>query len=426
MDSDQLMTLRETIQRYIGGGWGKDIPDDQHPLAAWVIRGTDFGGARLGDVSTCPLRYHKESNLRSRRLQPSDIVFEVSGGSKDQPVGRSLLVTDSLLGRFAGDVICASFCKLVRPDANTIDASYLFWLMQAMYDDRSIVQFQVQSTGISNFRFEDFLDNLVVDVPPLATQRRIATVLASYDELIENNTRRIQILEEMAQAIYREWFVEFRYPGHEDVPLVDSDLGPIPEGWEWQPLFDVAVPTFGFAFKSKQFNTEGDGVPVIRIRDLPKNGSQTFTRESAATRYEVDDGDLLVGMDGDFHMCMWSAGPAYLNQRVVRFRPQDDSLSRYEIFLGLKRPIQELNQSIVGTTVAHLGKRHLELLRLAVPTEGVRNQARAVFDPLFDLVIGLRKANRNLRTTRDLLLPRLISGEIDVSDLDIDAGDAAA
>jgi type I restriction enzyme S subunit len=230
----------------------------------------------------------------------------------------------------------------------------------------------------------------------------------------------------MAQALYREWFVDFHYPGHEGEALVDSELGTIPEGWVAAPLFDVAEPTFGFAFESKQFNSEGVGNPVIRIRDLPRNRTETSTTEVAGTQYEVSDGDVLIGMDGIFHMCRWSAGPAYLNQRVVRFRPADDRLSRYQIHLGLERPIRELNETIVGTTVAHLGKRHLQRLHLPVPPEPLRSHARGVFDPLLDQVILLRKSTATLRGTRDLLLPRLISGELDVSGLDLDLRDLVA
>jgi type I restriction enzyme, S subunit len=263
------------------------------------------------------------------------------------------------------------------------------------------------------------LHGLPVICPDTDTQHVIAAVLGALDDLIENNRRRIELLEQMAHALYREWFVRFRYPGHENAPLVASDLGPIPEGWELRPLFDVVEPTFGFPFKSKLFNPHGDGMPVIRIRDLPRNGTETWTTETVAPQYEVEDGDILIGMDGDFHMCRWSGGNAYLNQRVVRFRPLKDVMSRYEIFLALERPIRQLNDSIVGTTVAHLGKRHLEALHLVVPSADLRGSAREIFDPMFDLAIQLQKATTNLRATHDLLLPRLISGEIDVSKLDL-------
>jgi len=259
-------------------------------------------------------------------------------------------------------------------------------------------------------------------LPALPTQRKIASILSAYDDLIENNTRRIAVLEEMAQSIYREWFVNFRFPGFEDVKLVDSPLGMIPEGWEAYDLYSSADVTQGFAFKSKLFNDEGNGIPVIRIRNIPKHKSKTFTTQEAADKYLVENGDILIGMDGDFHMCRWSGGTSFLNQRVTRIRGTT-CLPEYVLFHALKMPIEYLNATIVGTTVAHLGKSHLEKLHVTMPYPELCEQAHEVFDPLYELEIVLRRKNEVLRTTRDLLLPKLISGKLDVEDLDIDVSE---
>jgi type I restriction enzyme S subunit len=263
-----------------------------------------------------------------------------------------------------------------------------------------------------------------ISIPPVQSQKTIASILSAYDDLIENNSRRIEILEEMAQAIYREWFVEFRYPGHEDVPLVDSELGPIPEGWEVRSLFEIAEATFGFPFGSEFFNTAGEGTPVIRIRDVAKNLSGTWTSEEFEGRYRVENGDLLVGMDGEFHMCKWAGGIAALNQRVVRFRPRH-GIGRYELFQALRGPISDLNRMIVGTTVAHLGKRHLEQIQIVVPNPEIQTKLVEPLESMFQLELNLRTEIQVLRETRDLLLPRLISGEIDVSELDIELADSS-
>lgn len=266
------------------------------------------------------------------------------------------------------------------------------------------------------------INKICIPCPDLPTQRRIASILSAYDDLIENNTRRIKILEEMAQMLYQEWFVHFRFPRHENVRMVDSELGPIPEGWRAQSLFDVAQVTYGFPFKSKLFVDGGDGRPVIRIRDIKANFSNTRTTEYADPKYVVEDGDLLVGMDGDFHMGKWSGSDAYLNQRVVRFRPKID-ISPYFLFLSLQTPIQHFGSTIVGTTVAHLSDRDLRSIQLAVPADDVRAKLSLLFDPLFKLEITLRRKNSNLRTTRDLLLPKLIFGDIPVEAADDVAGE---
>lgn len=252
----------------------------------------------------------------------------------------------------------------------------------------------------------------------LAAQRTIGSILGSIDDLIENNRRRIDVLEEMAQAIYREWFVNFRFPGHETATFVDSALGPIPEGWEIRRLFDVADVGFGFSFKSKHFAENGRH-PVIRIRDVPRGTTATFSDETVDDRYRVDDGDVLIGMDGDFHLRQWTGGTAWLNQRVARLRPLDGISARH-LQLAITDPIKRLNESITGTTVAHLGKRHLELIEIAVPSTDVRDMTRSILDDCSDQECRLFQTNGRLAAIRDLLLPKMVTGEIDVSQLDLD------
>jgi type I restriction enzyme S subunit len=259
-------------------------------------------------------------------------------------------------------------------------------------------------------------------IPPLNTQRKIAGVLSAYDDLIENNSRRIAILEEMAQAIYREWFVNFRFPGHENVKLIDSPLGKIPEGWRVANLFDIAEISYGFPYKSKQFTTTPEGKPVIRIRDILGHRSETYTNEDAGTKYIVKDGDILIGMDGDFHMCRWAGGDAVLNQRVARLRTKNE-LPQYVLFHCVREPILHFNATIVGTTVAHLGDKHLREINVVCPPMNLLINLHAIFEPLFFAEINLRKKIELLRSTRDLLLPKLISGQLDVEDLDIDIGE---
>lgn len=268
-------------------------------------------------------------------------------------------------------------------------------------------------------------DNLSVDkllsfdflVPPLSLQQRIAGILSAYDELIENSQRRIKILEAMARALYREWFVHFRFPGHENHPRAASPLGEIPQGWKVKFVKDVATVTYGFPFQSGKFKTDGIGTPVIRIRDILAGASATFTEENAESKYHVRNGHILVGMDGDFHMNIWSSGHAYQNQRVARFDSKGE-IGNFHLFLALEKPIQEFNKAIVGTTVAHLGDMHIKTIQIVWPPEDIRDKAREALEPLSEQVIALKRQAANLRRTRDLLLPRLLSGQIEVEAAD--------
>ena len=254
---------------------------------------------------------------------------------------------------------------------------------------------------------------MLVPCPHRAEQDRIAGILSAYDDLIENCQRRIRILEDIARSLYREWFVHFRYPGTEAVPLVESALGLIPSNWTALPVKEIAEVIYGFPFKSQAFNANGVGRPVVRIRDIPMGASATYTDEVAEAKYDIDNGDILIGMDGDFHMCIWSGGAAVQNQRVAKFRPRP-AIGIGHLFFALEAPIQQLNRSIVGTTVAHLGDAHIKLLQLILPPEVIRKRADSVLEPAWRQVVALRGKVANLRRTRDLLLPRLLSGQLHV------------
>lgn len=253
------------------------------------------------------------------------------------------------------------------------------------------------------------------NLPSFPAQDRIASILCAYDDLIENNTRRIEILEEMARRLYEEWLVQFRFPEHEDVEFKESELGLIPERWNIQSLYDVAEVTYGHPFKASQFNVDGVGLGIVRIRDIKAGKVKTYTSEEGKPKHLIENGDILVGMDGQFHMGKWAGGQAWLVQRVARFRPIE--IGRYFLFLSLERPIKHLENTIVGTTVAHLSAKDLQELHVVMPDQAVLETASSFLEPIYDLEMKLRRKNANLRAQRDLLLPKLISGEIDVSDI---------
>jgi type I restriction enzyme S subunit len=131
----------------------------------------------------------------------------------------------------------------------------------------------------------------------------------------------------------------------------------------------------------------------------------------------VKNGNILVGMDGDFHMCIWSNGHAYQNQRVARFEPKGE-FSNFHLFFCLEKPIQELNKAIVGTTVAHLGDMHIKAIHVLWPDQETRARTKVILEPISEKIVALKRQNQNLRRTRDLLLPRLLAGQLDVGEVE--------
>ena len=298
-------------------------------------------------------------------------------------------------------------CSRLRSKTEKLDQEYLRFIIGSPSFESYIIPI---TTGINvpHISGKQILD-YEFPLPPLHIQRHMVSILSTYDDLIENSLRRIKILESMARALYREWFVHFRFPGHEFTPRVPSPLGDIPQGWEARHLKDIATVTYGFPFASKKFNINGNGVPVVRIRDIPQGFSATFTDEDAEIKYHIKNGHILVGMDGDFHMCIWSSGHVLQNQRVARFESSGE-MGNFHLFLALEKPIQDFNKAIVGTTVAHLGDMHIKTIQIAWPPAYLRKKAHDILEPISEQIIALKRQIQNLRRTRDLLLPRLLSG----------------
>lgn len=367
-----------------------------------LIKAKEIGGGRI-DFETCDHISQEEHLAVISRSKPElgDTLFAHIGAS----LGEAAYVNTNR--EFSIKNIA-----LFKPNPEVIDGKYLYYLVISP-------QFQAMAKGTKTGSAQPFLSlqqlrtHQLLYQEDLTIQKRVGNSLSKYDDLIENNLQRIKILGQIAQTIFTEWFINFHFPSHEKVTMVQSgtSFGKIPEGWEIKNLFDVAEITYGFPFKSKLFTSQNIGKPVIRIRDIQENRTTTYTQQTADKKYIVVNGDLVVGMDGDFHMGKWSGGEAYLNQRVVRFRPKTKD-ARYFLFLSLKKPIDFFQATIVGTTVAHLSDADLKSINILVPSEKIFNQFNKLTDRLFSLEIALRVANECLRRSRDLLIPRLITGEI--------------
>jgi type I restriction enzyme S subunit len=230
--------------------------------------------------------------------------------------------------------------------------------------------------------------------------------------LIENNTRRIQILDEMAHAIYREWFVEFRYPGHDGVPLVDSDLGRIPEGWRALTWGDLATLDYGRALRGYKdatadypvFGTNG----LIGWHDAPLFGPGVVVGRKGAYR----------GIHLSSQPCWVIDTAFYLN---IRDAKQIDPLFAYYQLRTV-----DLDSIDSGSAIPSTSRAAFYAIPLVVPPANIVQRFSDVARDMFQLKRTLENSSAVLRTTRDLLLPRLISGEIDVSELNIDGADVAA
>ena len=285
---------------------------------------------------------------------------------------------------------------------------YVYYFLQTMH----LEQFNA-GAGVPTLN-QNHLHSLKILVHDKDTQRRIAAILSRYDEAIENNNKRIKLLGQMAQNLYKEWFVRFRFPGYESAEFENG----LPKGWKYENLFDVVNVTYGYAFASELFCDDSNLNPVVRIRDILDNHTNTFTSEECDEKYLIKENEILIGMDGIFHMCMWNGERAYQNQRVVRLNSKTDTVSNYFVYLSVYPQVKFWEQTIAGTTVAHLGDKHLKRISILMPDEKTLKSATIKFDLLMKQKNKLFKQNQNLSRQRDMLLPRLMSGKLQAKLLD--------
>ena len=266
----------------------------------------------------------------------------------------------------------------------------------------------------------DMISLLTITVPTLEEQENIANILSCLDEKIELNNEMNKTLEEMAQCIFKRWFVDFEFPNENGEPykssggeMVDSELGMIPNGWEVVNYINTSDIQYGFAFKSKLFNDK-EGKPIIRIRDISNSYTPTYTTEEYNDLYIVTKNDILVGMDGEFKAHIWGGKDSLLNQRVLRIRPKDNNSIAYSYF-SIKEPLRYLENSKVGTTVIHLGKKDIDNIKIVYPPNNLISKYRDIADNLINKICENKVEIMELLELRDSLLPKLMSGEIKVN-----------
>lgn len=296
-----------------------------------------------------------------------------------------------------------------RSIEDVTDSKFVYYFVTSPWFRNIATKSMVGSSGRQRVQ-QSVLENLEINLPPLAEQKRIAAILGALDDKIELNRRINANLEEQAQALFKSWFVDFE--PFRDGPFVDSELGKIPKGWKVGDIYTYLDVIYGAPYKSALFNTDKKGYPLIRIRDLKTFSPQFYTEEILPNTEYVDSGDIVAGMDAEFVPYIWKGEKGLLNQRVCKFMPKYDYVSKYYI-LSLIRPTLEFVQSYkVGTTVSHLGKSDIDKFKVITPPAEIVKRFSGIVDSFHQQIIKLAKENLNLFALRDTLLPKLMAGEI--------------
>jgi len=324
-------------------------------------------------------------------------------------------ITIALFDDFDKALISQAYIPFEVKDEKELNPEYLMmWFRRPEFD--RYARFKSHGSAREIFDWNEMCE-VELPVPSIEKQQEIVREYHTIHNRIALNNQLISKLEETAQAIYKQWFIEFEFPDEKGKPY-KSNGGKmvwcaelekeIPEGWRIVFLDEICKKLYGYPFDSNLFTSEKkNNVPLIRIRDILNGFSDVFTSEKVDTKFLLENGDLLIGMDGTFHMSIWSNNNAYLNQRVVRFRPLTEKLSNLQVLYSIYEKIKDFENNIHGTTVAHLSDKHIKEVMFLFGKDKIQKEVTAHFKKITNHIINTKQENQKLEELKDLLLAKM-------------------
>lgn len=305
----------------------------------------------------------------------------------------------------------------LAPNAITIKLKgdndfYYYWFKSKI--GQANIQALVTGSAQPKFNKTNFR-SMYIPVPPLEDQRRIASILSSLDRKIELNNKINADLEEMAQAIFKNWFVDFE--PFKDGKFVDSELGMIPEGWKVGRLTEIASFMNGLAMQKFPPENDEDSLPVLKIKELGQGFCGPDSDRCSCNikdECKIHNGDVIFSWSGTLLVDVWCGGDCGLNQHLFKVTSKD--YPKWFYYYWTKHHLQEFIHIAKdkAVTMGHIKRGHLEEALVAIPDNDSMERAHELFEPILSKMISLRLENSRLSLLRDTLLPRLMSGELEI------------
>ncbi len=349
-----------------------------------VVMPQDIIDNRISDTRIARIEESLAAQLRRHILENGDIVYPRRGD-----INKRAIVEDSLT-----QYLCGTGCLKISVPSMALHPKWLYYFLGQVQVAKWIESKAVGTTMLN--LNTSILRSLVIEYPTFDVQARIASILSAYDDLIAANQRRIQLLEESARLLYREWFVKLRFPGHETVPVVDG----VPEGWEKKPLGEFVTLNYGKGLK--EADRVVGGVPVYGSSGIVGHHNKPLITGPA----------IIVGRKGNVGSVYYSNCPCFPIDTVYFVSSDQTS---YFLYLAL----QGLNFISSDSAVPGLNRNYTYSLELTVPNAEIFTLFETRVQPIFEQINALTIWNGKLRQARDLLLPKLMSGALDVSRISI-------
>jgi type I restriction enzyme, S subunit len=379
-------------------------------------------------------------NIKEGRLDLSEVRliskedFE-SWTKKTKPLAGDIIITrrarvgDTAVVPLGLDCAIGQNLVILRSDGSKLDQSYLRWALQGPIYEEQVRKFMNVGAVFDSLNCAD-IPKFEIPVPPLPEQRAIARILGTLDDKIEANRRMNETLEAMARAIFKSWFVDFdpvrakaegREPAGMDTETAalfpdcfeETELGMVPKGWKLKSLDEIADFLNGLAMQKFPPESE-DFLPVIKIAELHRGNTIGSDRASLNIdpRYIIEDGDLLFSWSGSLEVCIWCGGEGALNQHL--FKVTSTEYPMWFLYFWLKEHLPEFQLIAAGkaTTMGHIQRYHLSEAKVVIPITPLLEKADNITQPLLRLIIKNNLEFKDITSIRDILLPKLLSGEI--------------
>lgn len=360
-----------------------------------------------GHLDLSSIKYISETDLPNwtKRVTPKegDIVF-----SYEATLNLYAIIPKGFYGCLGRRM------ALIRPNENKVNRKFLYYFFFSEFWRAIIAENTITGSTVDRIPIAKFPDFIIL-LPAMEAQERIASILSSYDELIENNQKQIKLLEEAAQRLYKEWFVDLRFPGHDDVEVVDG----LPAGWEVNPINVIAKFHSGYAFKSSDFNKEGiyKIITIKNVLDGSFDGDKTdkiiVIPDKLPKHCVLSDGDILLSLTGNVgRVCLVYGENYLLNQRVAKI---ESSYPAYiYLLLRSREMFNEMNNLSNGAAQQNLSPIKTSNIKVVIPDEKILDLFENLLSPVIKNIIQLNKHNVVLKEARDRLLPKVMNGEVEV------------
>ena len=305
---------------------------------------------------------------------------------------------------------------VLRPKDQTVDSRYLYYLMQTNYIREKMIKSMVGASGRQRVN-NDVFTSIDISFPKIEIQRRIADILSAYDDLIENNRKQIKLLEEAAQRLYKEWFVDLRFPGYEHTKITDG----VPEGWDIRAVSDFGKVITGKTPSTSKPEYYGGNIPFVTIPDMhntifPLSTEKYLSKQGANTQKNkfLPPHSVMVSCIATVGLVNITCDLCQTNQQINSVILKDEK-ELYFFYFAMKR-IKSLLDGVGsnGATMTNVNKTKFENIRILYPESYLGNHFFELRHPIFQKILILSKENQYLQQARDRLLPKLMSGEVEV------------